>query len=147
MWVTSHTCPDVSFNSCRVSNYGNNPKVKNLLEANIAVKKLQSSTLRLAYPDLGNPEYLKNILYGDATHTSLPSGKYQGAPIVLLRGNNRAVPIIWKLMKLETVTKRPVASEAMTFVEPADAGHFVALMTKEIIFGLKKSPKSVLQNR
>ena len=35
LWVK--TRPDASFDSCRVSNYENNPKVKNLLEANKAV--------------------------------------------------------------------------------------------------------------
>ena len=34
-----------------------------MLEVNKAVKNLQSSTLRLVYPDLGNPEYLKVIVY------------------------------------------------------------------------------------
>ena len=67
--------------------------MKNLLEANKAVKKLHSSTLRLVYPDLGNPEYLKVIVYRDATNASLPSGASQGAQMVFLCGNNRAVPI------------------------------------------------------
>ena len=83
MWVTSQTCPDALFDSCRVSNYGKNPKVKNLLEANKAVK-LQSSTLRLVYPDLRNPEYLKVIVYGEVTHAGLPSGASQGTQIVFL---------------------------------------------------------------
>ena len=46
------------------------------------MKKLQSSTLRLVYTDLGNPEYLKLIVYGDATHASLHSGASQGAQSV-----------------------------------------------------------------
>ena len=103
--ITSQTRPDGSFDNCRLSNYGKNLMLKNLLEANKAVKKLQSSTLRLVYPDLRNPEYRKVIVYGDATHASLPSGASQGA-----------------------------------LAESADAGHFVALMTKEI-FGLKTAPR------
>ena len=79
MWVTSQTRPDASFDSCKVSNYGKHPIVKNLIEANKGIKKLQSSTLRLVYPDLGNPEYLKVVVYGDATHASVPSGASQGA--------------------------------------------------------------------
>ena len=121
------------------SNYGKHPTVKNLVEANKAIKKLQSSTLRLVYPDLGNPELLKVIVYGDATHASLPSGASQGALIVFLCGNERAAPITWKSKKLERVTKSPVASETMSLAEAADAGHFVALMTKEI-FGLETGP-------
>ena len=89
------------FDNFTVSNYGKNPKVKNALETNKAVKKLQSSTLSLVYPDLGNPEYLKVIVCGNATHASLPSGACEGAHIVFLYGINRAVPITWKSKKLE----------------------------------------------
>ena len=78
-------------------------------------------------------------MYGDATHASLRSGASQGAQIVFLCGNNKAIPITWKLKKLERVTKSPMASETMALVESADAGHFIALMTKEI-FGLKTAP-------
>ena len=139
LWVTSQTFPDASFDSCRVSNYGKNPKVKNLLEANKAVK-LQSSTLRLVYPDLRNPEYLKVIVYREVTHAGLPSGASQGTQTVFLRGNRRAVPITWNSKKLEKVTKIPMASETMALAESADADHFVALMTKEM-FALKIAPR------
>ena len=49
LWVTLQTSPDTSFDSCRANSYGNIPEVRNLLGANKAVKKLQSSTLRLVY--------------------------------------------------------------------------------------------------
>ena len=116
LWITSQTRPDASFDSCRLSR--KNPKVKNLLEASKAVTKLQS-TLRLVYPDLGNPEYLKVIVKGDATHASLPSGASQDAQIVffVLCGNHRAVPVTWKLNKLERVTKSPMASETTAVAE------------------------------
>ena len=104
-------------------------------ELNKAVKKLQSSTLRLVYLDLGNPEYFKVIVYEDATHANLRCEVSQCAQIVFVFGNNRAVSITWKLKKLERVTKSPMASEAMALAESTDAGHFVALMTKGI-FGL-----------
>ena len=130
MWVASQIHPDASIDSCRVSNYGKNSKVKNLLEANKALKKLQSSTLWLVYPDLGNPEYLKFLVYGDVTHASLPSGAPQGAWIVFLYGNIRALPITWKSKKLEAETKSPMSSETMAPPESADTGHFVTLMTK-----------------
>ena len=84
-------------------------------------------------------------MYKYATHVSLPSGASQGAQIVFLCGNNKAVPITWELKKLERVTKSSMASETMALAESADAGHFVALMIKEIS-GLKTAP-SVLENR
>ena len=55
-------------------------------------------------------------------------------------GNNGAAPITWKSKKLERVNESPMASETVALAEPADAGHFVALMTKEIS-GLKTAPR------
>ena len=43
LWVTSQTHPDASCDRCRVSNYGKNTKVKNLLEATKAVSYLSRS--------------------------------------------------------------------------------------------------------
>ena len=96
----------------------------------------------MVYPDLGNPEYLKVIVYGDASHASLPSGASQGAQIVFMCGNDMAIPITWKSRKLERVTKSQMASETMALAESVDAGHFVLLVTKEI-FGLKTAPRVI----
>ena len=60
------------------------------------------------------------------------SGASQGAQMVTLCGNNRAIPITWKSRKLERVSKNPMPSETMALAQSADTGHFVALMTKEI---------------
>ena len=57
-----------------------------------------------------------------------------------MHGNNRVVPITWKSKKLERVTKSPMSSETMALAESADAGHFVALKTKQI-FGLKTASR------
>lgn len=93
-WATSQTRPDASFDSCGDSNYGRNPKVKNLLKANKVVTKLQFSTLRLINSDLGNIEYLNYCVQ----RRDPPQGAY----IVFLYGNNRVLPITWKSNKLES---------------------------------------------
>ena len=119
--------PDASFDSCGVNNYGKNSKLKNLLETNKAGSKPQSSSLRLVYLDLGNPEYLKVILYA-----YLLGGASQGTPTVFMFGNNRNVAITWKSKKLERVTESSMAPETTTLTESADAARFVTLMTREI---------------
>ena len=118
---------------------GKNPKANNLLEASKVVKKLRSSTLRLVYSDLGNSEYLKVIVYGNAIHTSLPDGVSKEAQIVFMC-SNMVIPVTSKSKKLERVTKRPMELETMTLAESPNAGYFVALTTKEIS-GLNTAPK------
>ena len=144
LWVTLQTSPDTSFESCRASSYGKIPEVRNLLGANKAVKKLQSSTLRLVYSDLGNPEYLKVIVYRNANHASLPSGAPQGAQIVFLCGN-RTAPIICKSMRLERVTKKYNGDRHNGSCRISRCRPFYFINDKRDIW--INSPKSVLQNR
>ena len=140
LWVTSQTRPDVAFDSCVISNYGKTPTVKNLFDVNKAIKKLQSTELKLSFPNLGEKNLIEVKVYGDATHASLPSGASQGAFIAFLCGNNYVAPITWKSKKLDRVTKSPLASETMALAEAADNGFLIAKMTQEV-FGLNVLPK------
>ena len=110
-----------------------------LARSKIAVKKLQSSTLRLVYPDLGNPGYLSYCVWRCDSCKFTQWSISRCPDSVFLCGNNKAVPITWKLKKLKRVTEDPVTSEKVALAESADAGHFVTLMTKEI-FGLETAP-------
>ena len=67
MWVTNQTRPDLSFQTCIMSNAGKHPTVKTIHEANKAVRKLKSKRVDLKFPNLGNPSKLKVISYSDAT--------------------------------------------------------------------------------
>ena len=139
LWVTSQTRPDASYNSCWVSNYGKNPTVRRLAEANKALKKLQSVKSCLVFPNLGDPRKWKVEVYKDTTHANLPTGASQGAHIIFISGNNRVAPVAWSSKKLNRVTKSPLASEASALVEAADTSFLVASIVQEV-FGLKEIP-------
>jgi len=132
LWVSSNTRPDIAFDSCAVSNYGKSPTVKNLHDANKAIDKVKKSSLKLVFPDLGNPDLWKVKVYSDASHANLSNGASQGGYLVFIEGNGRLSPMVWRSKKLDRVTKSPLASEAMAFAEAADAGYLVAEMIKEV---------------
>ena len=118
LWATSQTSPDVAFEGCQVGNYGKHPTVRNILEANKAIRKLQSRQLSISIPDLGKADDLRILYYSDATHASLPNGASQGAYIVFLSGkNNMVAPIAWQSKKICRVTKSPLASETLYLSE------------------------------
>ncbi len=139
LWATSQTRPDGAFDGCYISNYGE-PKVKGLIEANKAVRKLKTDQLKIVYPDLGEPENMKVVVYGDGSHASLPSGASQGGNLVFLTGNDRAAPITWKSKRLDRITKSPLATEISAVADAADHGHLVASMTQEL-FCLPELPQ------
>lgn len=109
------------------------------MEANKAVKKLQSTKSKLVFPDVGDPKKLHVEVYKDASHASLPSGASQGAYIVFLCGNGKVSPLTWKSKRLNRVTKIPLASETSALAEAADAGFLVASIVQEV-FGVSKIP-------
>ena len=139
LWTTSQTRPDLAFQSCIISNYGAAATVKSLSEANKAIRKLKNDSMKMCFPGLGNPNYMKIVAYGDGSHASLPSGASQGANIVFLAGNGRAAPVTWKSKKLDRITKSPLASEVMAVADAADSGFLVASIVQEI-FQLRKAP-------
>ena len=133
LWASTQTRPDASFNACITSNYGKEPTVRNVIVANKAIRQLKNnSSSKLQFPNLGNLERIKVLVYCDATHASLPSGASQGGLIVFLAGEGNLAPIMWQSKKLNRVTKSPLASETMVLAEAADAGFLVAAMIKSV---------------
>ena len=140
LWVSSQTRPDLSFDTCMMSNTGKEPRVTKILEANKALRKLKKDRVKLSFPCLGSPENLSVCVYSDATYASMPDGSSQGGHIVFLRGGNgKVVPINWQSKRLNRVTKSPLASETLALSEGADAGFLVSSQVQEI-FKLSSLP-------
>ena len=133
LWASTQTRPDVSFETCVMSNMGKHPTVKKLHEANKALTKLKSRVVNMKFPHLGKLNELKVISYSDATYASLADGSSQGGVITFVTGGNgKVAPICWKSKKLSRVTKSPLASETLALSEGADMGFLVASMLQEI---------------
>ena len=140
LWVSSQTRPDVSFETCMMSNTGKHPKVNMLLEANKALSKLKKDRVKLKFPSLGDFRNLSVSVYSDATYASMDDGSSQGGHIVFLKGgNNKVIPISWQSKRLYRVTKSPLASETLALSEGADAGFLVSSLVQEI-FNLPSLP-------
>ena len=129
LWVTNQTRPDAGFETCMMSNAGKTPIVKQLKEANKAVRKLKNSNdVKIKIPNLG----LTVVVHGNANHANLADGSSQGAFIVFVCGNGRMTPILWKSKKLRRVTKSPLASEILAVGEASDAAILVANSIREV---------------
>ena len=141
LWVTSQTRPDMSFETCMMSNMGKEPTVRKIIEANKALAKLQSRKSSIKFPNLGDPSKLRVVSYSDATYASLPDGSSQGGVITFVEGSNgKVAPISWCSKRLNRVTKSPLASETLAVNEGADEGFFVSSMLQEI-FRLPRRPQ------
>ena len=133
LWVTNQTRPDAGFETCMMSNAGKTQIVKQLKEANKAVRKLKNSNdVKIKIPNLGQSDQLTVVVHGGASHANLADGSSQGAFIVFVCGNGRMTPILWKSKKLRRVTKSPLASEILAVGEASDAAILVANSIREV---------------
>ena len=138
LWVTGTSRPDMSFLTCQVSNYGKDPTVRKLVNANKAIKKLHSEKVVLRFPKL-NVHKLQVLCYADAAHANLPTGASQGGFIIFLYDGSKVAPVTWQSKKLSRVTKSPLASEALALGDAIDSGYLIASLVREI-FSLKTLP-------
>ena len=53
-WATSQTRPDAGFETCVMNNVGKHATVKDVNEANKALRKLESKIVHFKFPNLGN---------------------------------------------------------------------------------------------
>ena len=93
---------------------------------------MKQKEIKVRFPNLGNPEMMKILVYGDGSYNSLPNGESQGAHVVFISGNDRVAPISWKSKKIDKVTKSPLATEISAVSEAADYAYLVAQMCKEV---------------
>ena len=142
IWAASQTRPDISYETCVMSNQGRHPTVKMIRDANKAVTKLKKRNVSICFKKIGKPTQMKVKVYSDATHASLQDGSSQGGFVVLLEGdNNKSIPISWQSKRIQRVTKSPLASETLALGDAADAGFLIASLIKEV-FGLPSPPSS-----
>ena len=140
IWAASQTRPDISYETCVMSNQGRHPTVKMIRDANKAVTKLKKRNVSICFKKIGKPTQMKVKVYSDATHASLQDGSSQGGFVVLLEGeNNKYIPISWQSKRIQRVTKSPLASETLALGDAADAGFLIASLIKEV-FGLPSPP-------
>ena len=74
IWAASQTRPDVSYETCVMSNQGKHPTVKMIGAANKAVAKLKKKSVSIRFKNIGKPQQMKVKVYSDATHASLHDG-------------------------------------------------------------------------
>ena len=133
----------MAFESCQISNYGKRPTVKDLKDANKALRKMKMHKVKLCFPKLQNLETASIVTFTDATHASLSDGSSQGALIVFLKDSvGVCVPLSWQSKKISRVTKSPLASETLGLGEGADTSFLMATAFHELFPNHAVAPKN-----
>ena len=89
LWVASQTCPDLSFETCVMTNTGKQSTVRATIhDANKAISKLKSQSIGITFPSVESTDGMQVIAFSDATYASLDDGLLQGGYIIFIEGIN-----------------------------------------------------------
>ena len=134
-WLGSQTRPDCSFDVLELSISMKQPIKENIVRANKTVKRLKYEDCDILFPDLGNLNQLKLVVFSDASHANLPDGySSAGGFIVFLVGSNkRCCPLAWEAKKMKRVVKSTLAAETLALVEALDMAFYLGSVLSEII--------------
>lgn len=143
LWISLQTRPDLSFESCQLSNHLSDPNVADLTRFNKIVKDLkENNDVSLMFKKIPGVTLNPKILtYSDAAFGNLPNQGSQCGYITFLTDNAgiEKNPIAWKSVKLDRVCQSTVAAESLALTKAIDHTIFIK-KTFEKITGINKSP-------
>ena len=131
LWVANNTRPDLSYDTCQLSNIGKTGVVGDIMKLNRVIRKAKQESVKVSYPNLGDPLNWSVIVYCDASFANLADGSSQGGFIVFLSSPDSTVaPMSWQSRKLHRVTRSTLSSECLAMCEAVDAAF---LLKKQIV--------------
>ena len=134
-WLGTQTRPDCSYDVLELSTSLKHPVREDIIKANKTIKKLKYDECNILFPDLGDPNQLKLVVFSDASHANLPDAvSSAGGFIVFLVGSNmRCSPLAWEAKKIRRVVKSTLAAETLALVEALDMAFYLGSILSEIL--------------
>ena len=88
LWVSGHTRPDISLDTCQLSSSLKSETVEDQLRGNKTFKKLKSNEVKLRFPNIGQVEKAQLVSFSDASFANLKNGGSQDGGIIFIAGEN-----------------------------------------------------------
>ena len=143
-WISTHTRPDIAYETCELSIAYKKATVGDLVKLNKLVTRVKNERMRIFFPKLLPIGSCHLECYTDASFAKLPDGGSQGAVIVFLKDEHgNRCPLYWRSRKLRRVVKSTFAAETMALLEGAETAVYLASILEEIT-GCKKIPITCL---
>ena len=148
-WISTHTRPDIAFETCELGGIRSQAKVTHLLKLNKLVERVKKVSVHLYFPRLPT---LKNCIlrcYTDASFRNLPNEGSQEGFIIFLESDSGHVkcPIYWKSRKIDRVVDSTLAAETLALHDGAKFSIYLAAVLKDMIKGAKIKIKCITDNK
>lgn len=131
-WAAKQTRPDAAYIACDLSTRIKHGTVADARRAYKQLKHLQQTEVKIVISNTGDVKVSSLILFSDASHGNLINGGSQGGFVLLLHGESKIAPLIWRSHKLKRVVKSAMGAETMALLEGAEHAMLIRALIKEI---------------
>ena len=147
-WISTHTRPDIAFETCVLSSSFYEAKVADLIRLNKLVERVQRDNINIYFPRLDNIREVTLECYTDASLQNLTNSNSQGGLIIFLKDNaGKKCPLFWRSKKLERKVKSTIAAETLALNEGAEYGVFLAHILRQLVDGITAKEKCYTDNK
>jgi hypothetical protein len=130
------------FDACNLAQRIKHAHVKDLIDANKLIKRIQSEKVALKFQHVGEGK-LFLVVFSDASLANLPDGSTQGGQIILLMGEDgRFSPLTWSSRRIRRVVRSTLSGETIAMADGIDTGVFLATLIGELTIG-RPEPKCI----
>ena len=136
-WVSTHTRPDVAFETCALGGIYKTAKVTHVVKLNSLVDRLKNKPVHIYYPRLPTLERCILRCYTDASFGSLPRDGSQAGFIIYLENESgdMTCPVYWQSRRIERVVTSSMAAECYALTEGAQFALFLKKVLGQLVVG------------
>jgi hypothetical protein len=134
-WIVTQSRPDIAYDNCIIGNSISKAKVKDIAQANKAVRKARAQEVSLHYPSKFDLLSCRIVGYTDSSFGNLPDGGSQGAfTIFLCDQKGRATLMAWQSRRIRRAANSTLAAECIAAVEAAEACVHLKVLLQEVMY-------------
>ena len=115
-WLSTQTCPDISFEVCRLRSVFDQATVDDFICANKVVRKLKAAPVKICFSRLRDVSDCSVECYSGAAFGNLSNGGSQGGYVIITDANGNLCVVTWQSTRIKRVVKLTLAADTMSFV-------------------------------
>ena len=136
-WVSTHTRPDVAFETCELGGIYKTAKVSDLIRLNHLVDKIKGNPVHIFYPRLPTLNRCTIRCYSDASFGNLTRDGSQAGFIIFLESDSGHMhcPIYWQSRRIDRVVDSSLAAETYALHSGAKSAVFFKTLIRQMVKG------------
>ena len=147
-WISTHTRPDIAFETCMLSSAFHEAKVADLTRLNKLVERVKRDKVNIYFPRINNIREVTLECYTDASLHNLQKGNSQGGLIIFLKDRSGyKCPLYWRSKKLERKVKSTIAAESLALNEGAERSIYLAHILRQLVDDIRIKIRCYTDNK